>query len=91
MFRNCLLALALSTAAIAVHADTLLLDGLEMASSSISQRPTRGLSMDVVETRYGTPANKSGPVGAPPISRWEYPAYTVFFEFDHVIHSVPRR
>ena len=27
-------------------------------------------------------------VGKPPISRWEYPGFVVYFEHDHVIHSV---
>jgi hypothetical protein len=27
-------------------------------------------------------------VGKPPISRWEYPGFIVYFESDHVIHSV---
>jgi hypothetical protein len=27
-------------------------------------------------------------VGHPPITRWDYPAYSVFFEHDHVLHTV---
>jgi hypothetical protein len=27
-------------------------------------------------------------VGEPPISRWEYTGYTVYFEHDLVLHSV---
>jgi len=27
-------------------------------------------------------------VGKPPISRWEYPGFVVYFEHEHVIHSV---
>jgi hypothetical protein len=27
-------------------------------------------------------------VGEPPISRWDYPAYSVFFEGPFVIHTV---
>jgi hypothetical protein len=27
-------------------------------------------------------------VGAPPITRWDYPNFSVFFEGDRVIHAV---
>ena len=34
-------------------------------------------------------ARDQGPaVGNPPISRWEYPGFVVYFEHEHVIHSV---
>ena len=50
--------------------------------------PTRGMSMQQVEAKFGAPANKSGPVGTPPISHWDYAGFIVYFEYDHVIHSV---
>jgi hypothetical protein len=51
-------------------------------------RPKTGLSMDQVSSKFGEPNQKVAAVGAPPISRWIYNAYTVYFENDKVIHSV---
>jgi hypothetical protein len=28
------------------------------------------------------------PVGQPPIERWEYPGFIVYFEYRNVLHSV---
>lgn len=62
-------------------------EGLAVKESSVPS-PTRGMSMQQVEAKFGAPVSKSGPVGTPPISRWEYPGLAVYFEYDHVIHSV---
>lgn len=51
-------------------------------------RPTRGMSQSSVLETYGLPESKAGPVGEPPISKWTYPNYTVYFESETVIHSV---
>ncbi len=48
----------------------------------------RGMSMSQVEQRYGEPARRIGAVGDPPISRWIYPQFVVYFEGQHVIHAV---
>jgi hypothetical protein len=37
----------------------------------------------VKESEVAIPA-----VGRPPISRWEYPGFIVYFEHEHVIHAV---
>ena len=50
--------------------------------------PGRGMTKDQVEDRFGTPTEKIEPVGEPPISRWVYGSFTVYFEYDHVIHAV---
>jgi hypothetical protein len=50
--------------------------------------PQKGISMSQVLSRYGEPDHKSGPVGQPPISTWDYPTFSVYFEHDHTIHSV---
>jgi hypothetical protein len=44
--------------------------------------------MDQVEARYGAPVTRHPTVGTPPITRWDYPSFSVFFEHDRVIHSV---
>lgn len=50
--------------------------------------PAKGMSMAQVERDFGAPNQKMAPVGDPPISRWVYEGYTVYFEHKYVIHSV---
>lgn len=50
--------------------------------------PVRGMDMDKVRRVYGDPLNTHSAVGDPPITRWDYENYSVFFEYDKVIHSV---
>jgi len=50
-------------------------------------RPTRGMDMQQVETKFGTPISISPAVGEPPITRWVYEKYTVYFEHQYVIHA----
>jgi hypothetical protein len=55
--------------------------------------PRRGLSMSQVERQYGAPVEKLPTAGGdaprhPPINRWRYNGYTVYFERNRVIHSV---
>jgi hypothetical protein len=50
--------------------------------------PHRGMTMDQVASKFGAPVTKVPAVGKPPISRWEYPGFVVYFEHEHVIHSV---
>jgi hypothetical protein len=54
-------------------------------------RPFRGMTAASVEARFGTPEAKVTPVGDPPITRWEYKDFVVFFEYDRVIHAVVKR
>ncbi|MCG6966731.1 MAG: hypothetical protein LJE59_09485 [Chromatiaceae bacterium] len=89
------LALSLTVAAtLTAHADTLLLDAIGTAppnSASGVPRPSRGASMTDVKARFGEPASIKDAVGQPPITRWQYPAYTVYFEHDRVIDVVVHR
>jgi hypothetical protein len=55
------------------------------------ERPTRGATMATVEQQFGAPASKLAPVGEPPITRWVYDGFTVYFERDRVIHAVAHR
>jgi hypothetical protein len=50
--------------------------------------PSRGLTMAQVEQRYGAPADRIAAVGKPPIARWVYPSFVVYFEYNLVIHAV---
>lgn len=71
--------------------DVLLIDSIEHASLAVPERPTRGVTMESVERRFGAPTRREGPVGDPPITRWDYPDFSVYFEYDRVIHAVARR
>jgi len=86
-FIGCLLALTAAT----TLGDTLLLDGIEVDEQSAASRPSRGTTMASVEAQFGAPSERVPAVGEPPIARWEYPGFTVFFEHDRVLHSVVRR
>ena len=69
-------------------AETIAIDnGIAVKESDVAT-PARGMTMDQVATKFGTPVTKVPAVGKPPISRWEYPGFIVYFESDHVIHSV---
>ena len=50
--------------------------------------PKRGSTMAAVESRYGEPVARHAAVGEPPITRWDYPQFAVFFEHDRVLHAV---
>lgn len=52
------------------------------------QVPGRGMSMTAVEEKFGSPQVKYDEVGDPPITRWDYPEFSVYFEYQHVIHAV---
>lgn len=62
-------------------------DGLAIRESSVN-RPSRGMSMSTVESRFGHPASRHNAIGEPPITRWDYPGFSVFFEHQYVIHAV---
>ena len=78
---------ALLAAAPAASADVLIIEKLEAARTEM---PSRGMSMDRVESRFGAPRSVSGPVGDPPITRWDYDGFVVIFEYRLVIHSVEK-
>ena len=67
-------------------ADVLLVDSIQTAPQI--QTPRNGLTMAQVRQQYGSPASELPAVGEPPISRWEYNGYSVFFENDLALHTV---
>jgi hypothetical protein len=81
----------LSTAVLlaAVAAPSFAAEAAPAASAApVGERPERGMKMDAVETRYGAPATRYPAVGHPPITRWDYPGFVVYFEGDLVLHAV---
>ena len=78
-------------AALPASADTLLVQRTQLAAKI--QLPKRGASMASVEAAFGAPATKHAAVGGgsastPPITRWDYPNFSVYFENSHVVNAV---
>lgn len=65
-------------------------DSLAVRESAV-ERPGRGQTMSAVQSRFGEPASRHAAVGEPPITRWDYADFSVFFEHDKVIHAVATR
>lgn len=89
MFRNTfksIAVIAFLAAAGTVAADVLLIE--EVRERMQRDLPENGLTKSEVEQRYGRPNERRAPVGQPPISRWLYDDYSVYFEHDLVIESV---
>ena len=85
-----ILALCLSMAVTSVNADTLLIDAITKAPPNTPSgllRPSNGQSMQEVSARFGEPKEKLPPVGNPPITRWIYEKFTVYFEHNSVVNS----
>ncbi len=75
-------------AASAAMAETVVVnDQVEVRESAV-EKPKRGTTMSEVEAKFGAPATRHEAVGTPPITRWDYPGFSVFFERDRVIDSV---
>jgi hypothetical protein len=77
-----LIVAAASTAALADELTT------PPAPSSQANVPARGTPMEKVEAQFGAPIERVPAVGEPPITRWKYPGFEVYFEHQLVIHTV---
>jgi hypothetical protein len=75
-------------ATVPTFAETLAIDGQVAIKPTGVETPQRGSTMSAVEQKFGAPANKSSPVGQPPITKWFYPNFVVVFENDKVLHAV---
>ncbi len=71
-------------------ADRLLMDDLR-SDYRDGNMPRNGETMQQVERRFGSPEDRIPAVGDPPISRWIYGEFTVYFEHERVLHAVRRR
>ena len=58
------------------------------AANQNINRPKLGMTMEKVKAYFGEPTQVSGPTGKPAIYLWKYPEFSVYFEGEHVIHSV---
>jgi hypothetical protein len=82
------LALLLALVATPLAAETLLVGDQVQLRPSSADLPQRGSAMSTVEARFGVPRTKHEAVGTPPITRWDYESFSVYFEYQHVIHAV---
>jgi hypothetical protein len=64
------------------------IDGQVQVRPANVELPKRGTSMTAVEAKFGAPRTKHAAVGSPPITRWEYENFNVYFEHQHVVHAV---
>jgi len=72
-----------------IHADQVKIPiGSQSAELNNIARPTMGMSKNRVQQEFGEPIKVTAAKGKPPISSWEYANFVVYFENDHVIHSV---
>ena len=69
-------------------AETIVVDDQVQVRPSTIDRPARGLTMTAVEAKFGAPQTRHDAVGTPPITRWDYAGFSVFFEKDRVIDAV---
>lgn len=84
-----LFALALACISPSLAADTLTIPVGQQSSPGVTtELPGRGLSTAAVLQRHGDPVARHAPVGNPPISRWDYEGFSVYFEAGAVVHSV---
>jgi len=52
------------------------------------QIPQQGSSQQQVLASFGKPVKRHATVGQPPITRWDYQSFSVYFEHNTVINSV---
>lgn len=83
-----IIAAAIFAAPVMAQGDRLIIDNVDQTQATAGVRPNRGMSMETVESRWGSPVAKRNAIGDPPISRWEYPSFVVYFEYRNVIHAV---
>lgn len=86
-------AIGLTAAPMPAHADTL---RMEAPSAAATAPDVRGRTKAQVRARLGAPTEELPPVGGdrprhPPITRWVYPGFTVYFERDRALHTVVNR
>ncbi|MDQ2075598.1 hypothetical protein [Marinimicrobium sp. ABcell2] len=77
----------IATLTYGAHADQVRIPVSQQPGANV-ERPSAGMSKERVEELFGAPAERGRPVGDPPISKWDYGDYVVYFEHNTVLHSV---
>lgn len=62
--------------------------GEQAKDQSPIDMPTKGMSKERVKSLFGEPLEDIPAKGQPPISRWKYQEFTVYFDSNAVIHCV---
>jgi len=70
----------------AAPADVLLIEEVRQAGNM--DVPVNGMTTAEVRARYGEPVTVHAAVGDPPITRWDYAQWSVYFEYDLVLFTV---
>ncbi len=63
---------------------------MSQADRGTMAMPATGQTRSSVRQHFGDPLSTSGPVGDPPVTQWHYDGFVVYFEYDHVIHTVAK-
>jgi len=72
-----------------LSADVLLIEEVRQAENM--PLPVNGMDKEQVRNRFGAPAATHAPVGDPPITRWDYENWSVYFEYDLVLSTVLKK
>lgn len=67
-------------------ADVLLIE--EVRQAERMELPDNGMSQAEVRARFGEPEQVHSAVGEPPITRWDYDRWSVYFEHELVLFTV---
>ncbi|MEK6805705.1 MAG: hypothetical protein AABY95_03550 [Pseudomonadota bacterium] len=92
MRKACLILIAAMLVSAPLGAETLAVHKSKAKAQSMGY-PTRGQTSKQVIAKFGEPKLKHAPVGGgapkqPPITRWDYEGFSVFFDAGHVIDTV---
>lgn len=71
----------------AVMAQTIVIPLAQQGEQQISV-PKRGMHLNAVVRDFGEPKKRHPAVGEPAITRWDYVNFSVYFQGNHVLHSV---
>ena len=72
-------------------ADILLIDVIEKEPANNATgllRPSNGQTMQQVTAQFGAPEQTYATIGEPPITRWKYAEFSVYFEHNLVLNTV---
>jgi hypothetical protein len=69
-----------------VPADVLLIEEVRQAGNM--NVPPNGMDKADVRAQFGEPVEVHAAVGDPPITRWDYDQWSVYFEYDLVLFTV---
>lgn len=62
--------------------------GEQAKTQPVVDMPTKGMSKERVKSLFGDALEEIPAKGEPPISRWKYQEFTVYFDNNTVIHCV---